>query len=236
MKRTGYRGRVRRPANKKKVEVKVAMGWLFDYAIMGYKYSVATTNLATEYNFIQDTIGGAISRGTGQGDRIGQHIFVKKIVYDIWTEVCPKFMDSPNLTLSANTAGFRVIVDQGRASGTISGYFRRPGLYPFMNLPDRRVFGVHIDKEYFDQAGYPAQRVAGTPGTNTPGLGMLKHRRIALNVNRSVTFDPNTDNTMKNDADVYSLKMIGHYNNMVNDTRYQTHCATIRTRIYYTDD
>lgn len=236
IKRSGYRGRVTRNAQKRKIEVKVANGWIFDQAVMGFKNSSASSNLGTEYNISTDFIGGAIARSTAQDGRIGQHIFVKKIVFDVYAELCPKFIDSPNLTLSANTAHLRIIIDNQRATGALSQYFRKPVLYACFGTPDRRVVGVHFDKTYSYQAGFPANRIAGSPGYNDVGLGMVRKHRITFNVNRSVTFDANTDNTMKNDSDVYSFKILGYYPNMVAGTRYQTHCFSLNTKIYYTDD
>ena len=217
---------------KDKPEVKVYMAAANDVQISAIK-SASSFDLNGVYNITPDIIGN-IAIGTAQTQRIGQHVFVKKIIFDIWGDICPKVVATPATNINCNTSLIRYIVDNQRATAgaSIANYFRQAMVYATAGLPDRRVLGVHKDVTKEVTVGYPAQ---WTSSAAVIGLGRTFKHHMTFNLNRRVTFDAN-NGAMKNDSDVYSLKVMGYIPNMAPSTQYQSHCINYRYRIYYTDD
>lgn len=213
-----------------KPEVKSTSNGATDQSVQTYKYTTPTYDLSSFFTHQVDVLS-VIQVGTNNNQRIGSKIFVKKILYEIWGDICPKFLATPTTAISCNTTMLRFIFDTNRDLAP-TGYWRNSVVYPIMARPDRRAVGIHLDRTY-NIDGYLPGQVSG--GVQQTGLGKTFKKTFTFNLNRSVTFNPNTGQ-MKNDSDVYTMRMIGYMPNLTSNTSYQTHCVMYRTSIYFTDD
>lgn len=221
----------RKRSMQKRIEVKSVRTGNLDQSVRTYKYSTPTTLLDNSFSFQEDILK-IIEKGVNQYDRIGQQIFVKKIIYKFWGEICPKFIDTPTTNVQCNTSWIRYIIDNQRTTANIAGYFRGPTHLIATGDPDRRAVQVHRDVTRNVTAGFPAQ---WTNSGAVVGVGACFHHKIVIPVNRTVTYDPNTGRP-RNDRDVFSLRMLGYMPNIPAQNALQTHCVSFRVYIYYTDD
>lgn len=229
--RMRYRFRRKRYAKRVgRAEVKLRTIHAVDQSIREYVGS-SIADMYSPFNFQQDVIAN-ITKGTNGNERIGDHIFVKKIVFDFWGDLCPKVWNTPATNIDCNSILHRTLIGNWRNSGDVSGIWRNAVAYQIHGQVDRRAYNVHLDRLQQITVGIPASQKSSAAVT---GMGKTWHKQMVLNLNRQVTFDANTGK-MKRDEDVVSLAMLGHLPSPAPSTWYQTACMCYRIRIYYTDN
>lgn len=213
-----------------KPEVKISTISFVDQAIQTFKFATATFDLQSKYTLANDILSN-ITIGTTQNQRIGNSVFVKKMLFEFWIDLCPKYIDTPSTTVACSTSMIRFIVDDGR-SASFTNFWRTSVVYPILGKPDRRLAKVH--KDFTTNIDCMSAEATTVAGSAIVGEGATRRTRFSIYPNRNVTFNANSG-AMKNDSDVYSLRVLGYMPNIPASTNLQTHCLNGRITIYYTD-
>lgn len=187
--------------------------------------ATASADLPANQNFYNDMIGN-ISLGTDSTNRIGQSIFVKKIVIYLYPYLCP----ANRASYSVNQSLLRVMVTGARepAGTTCTSFFHEADKWPDLGFIDRRNRPVHYDKWFDIQATQP---------TTSAQIMQGKVRRIVIpfRVNRRCVFT--STGAVKEDSNCFSLQMAAippAYAEITDAT--QVFCTAWSYRVYFTDD
>lgn len=232
MKRVTRRSVVRRRTASKasKPEMKIWTGHYPEIAIYASQYAAPSTTLYAAAFIVGDAIKN-ITIGTGSSNRIGTRIFVKKIQYSIIPFLCP---EGNNAQLNSGLIRF-IVSSAGwekTAGTTVAGFSDSTTTRPINFSPNRRFYSFFKDTYLTLNSGYPAS-VDGT-GNSRPGLGMIKHINLNINVNKEVKFSPDTT-SLADESSSYSLFAIGAIPAQPGSSETRVACANIRLRIWYTD-
>lgn len=237
--RKRYRRRYsrRRGSSLKKPEVKY---WSYNFggsaqAIAGTVNSAATTNLYGQAQWYTDILS-SINAGYLPNERVGARIAVKSIVLRINGELCVRDLTTAQ-NINCNTGQLRVIFSnsRGTAGTAIAGFFSGSSKDVTYSMVDRRQFGIHYDKIFTMNSGYPGYITSA--GVQNVGEGLLFQRRIQIPVNKNVViYGSGAGAYTKNDNDVYTLHLLAKIPGMVSAHLYQIFCQYMEMRVYYTDD
>lgn len=223
--------------NPSKKEVKV-----FDIVSESLAANYAYTTVPSDTLFMNQnkitSFLNAIQKGTDDNNRIGNKIFVKKIVMTIEAHSC--FGDG---ALPVGDFWLRPIVwaseNNYTANTSVNGFWRQPRSDNFTNYPDRSFINVYYDKYWHVRGAQASGLVANNFSSS---LGAMTVRKIYIPFNRMVEYystagSEQVYNTVKNGRDNLNLAIVASWpssGTSVYNTK-QIACLNVHTRVYYTD-
>lgn len=234
MRRTRYVRRSRTRKSTCKTEVKYLTLIGNSQAITAYSPLTGQSKLPGSANLLNNALVNLRS-GTSPANVVGRKIFVKRLTFYAYVYLCPgeaTYLSSALIRFIFHNAN----VTQGNDITNFFGDSARNNISPMVN---RASVNVYYDKTYSLAGGYP---IYWSSGTTVYGVGACRKIRISFPINRacefsSISTDPNTAATLKNDENVISLAVCGGtpYVGFVSAQNKQVACMDYTLRIYYTD-
>lgn len=219
----------RRPT--KKVETKIYTVNIQSQAIYATHAASATANSAGAWLLTTDLLSNIVP-GTAANQRIGSKIFVKKIQMLHTVYLCPL-----GNSAQINHATVRYVIGsfgwQQSAGTPFSDFFDAPVNVTINGSMNRRKYMINKDKTYVIASGWPAPNDAA--GLLNTGQGMTKVIRHTLNLNRSITYMPGS-NQVKDERNSINLACFGYLAGQPAGTETRCACQATRYRVWYTDD
>lgn len=219
--------------NPRKQEVKLHTTYLNGFAVGAMYSSTPTTDLFDRSIVCNssrtDGLLGHIGQGITKSTRIGNQIFVKKMVFKMFLWTCP----TSSQTTYQDGVTVRALITNTRAKYSGIGlynapnYFRTPESHQMVQAPDRSTYNVYHDRLYYWR---PQIGVRGANAGDNMGYG--REVRITLPINRTVTYNDN--GIVKEDRDVINLYLWGHIPMNTTDNK-QLLCGNMTVTTYYTD-
>lgn len=218
------RRRIMRRMRSKKAEVKVMTVHAYNQALQCYNLPSASQSLPNTANFAIDLLSN-ISKGVENYQRIGDKIFVKKVVFKFYVYSCPA-----NTSYSVGTFMFRPIIGSwvGPVATAVPYVFKSTSTDLFTNYTDRSNYIIHHDRVYI----VPAY---GDATTTTTFKGAMRLITVSLPFNRGVTFNVTGETRLS--ANRISLGALVSVPNRsaLSTPGAQFGCFDYSMRVYYTD-
>lgn len=223
------RRRIRRIA--KKTEVKYRR-FIYEAPVAILNKATASQVLHANTTVFNDSIQGLIhkiDKGVAINQRVGNHIFVKKIVVKGHIWICPssgddKFYGNTSVRVLVSTAA-----TMAPAGGTdLPTFFATTQPNKTLDWINRQFYTVHADRLVILR-NTEGDVQGTTKSARMPGYTPF---RISINVNKPITFTDN-NNLKDQESNIYTVNLLG-YNSIASfDT--QLACTSICATVYYTD-
>lgn len=234
MRRTKRKSVIRRPRSglrSSKPEIKMWTGSYPALEFVAIRTAAASSLLGGKQFLIADFFKN-VTVGAGYNQRVGQRIFAKKIQLSFTTYLCPEGNDA-----SCNTGVVRHQVGSAgwdKTAGTgINNFFDETVTYPFTGPNNRKLYKTYKEKIVHFNSAVAAKN--SPTGTGIAGIGMVKHYKMNINVNKNIKYSTNST-TPSDESGSYSLFVMAYTPNLPSGTETRLCCSSVRVRLWFTDD